>query len=320
MRTLIVRPLLAGIALGLAGVATVFSGLLLTLSEQHMLVAAPASIFRNVEIVALSSSEAAVSFDYQLPPGSNYGSVRFALRPAQCKEIWNRLSSSPSAASSAQSGSLRGSNALRIALAQPGTCRSDTVEFFVVRKSDKQQVYSEQVALPLRLALAAAVAAAPATALPPAPSPTAVPASATAAAPTAAATSSPQPTATAPASTTATTQATATATAAPTNTAAPTKKAASTATLRAATSTSVVLAAAAKTSATPAGTATACVHPPAWVPHTIQASDILIVLAERSNISVKELQRANCITTEKIYLGFTIYLPPAPTPTKTAAP
>ena len=310
MRTLIVRPLLAGIALGLAGVATVFGGLLLTLSEQHMLVAAPASIFRNVEIVALSSSEAAVSFDYQLPPGSNYGSVRFAVRPAQCKEIWNRLSSSPSAASSAQSGSLRGSNALRIALAQPGTCRSDTVEFFVVRKSDKQQVYSEQVALPLRLALAAAVAAAPATALPPAPSPTA------------AATSSPQPTATAPASATATTQATATATAtaAPTNTAAPTKKAASTATLRAATSTSVVLAAAAKTSATPAGTATACVHPPAWVPHTIQASDILIVLAERSNISVKELQRANCITTEKIYLGFTIYLPPAPTPTKTAAP
>lgn len=318
MRTLIVRPLLAGIALGLAGVATVFGGLLLTLSEQHMLVAAPASIFRNVEIVALSSSEAAVSFDYQLPPGSNYGSVRFAVRPAQCKEIWNRLSSSPSAASSAQSGSLRGSTALRIALAQPGTCRSDTVEFFVVRKSDKQQVYSEQVALPLRLALAAAVAAAPATALPLAPSPTAVPASATAAAPTAAATSSPQPTATAPASATATTQATATA--APTNTAAPTKKAASTATLRAATSTSVVLAAAAKTSATPAGTATACVHPPAWVPHTIQASDILIVLAERSNISVKELQRANCITTEKIYLGFTIYLPPAPTPTKTAAP
>lgn len=320
MRTLIVRPLLAGIALGLAGVATVFGGLLLTLSEQHMLVAAPASIFRNVEIVALSSSEAAVSFDYQLSPGSNYGSVRFAVRPAQCKEIWDRLSSSPSAASSAQSGSLRGSNALRIALAQPGTCRSDTVEFFVVRKSDKQQVYSEQVALPLRLALAAAVAAAPATALPPAPSPTAVPASATAAAPTAAATSSPQPTATAPASATATTQATAIATAAPTNTAAPTKKAASTATLRAATSTSVVLAAAAKTSATPAGTATACVHPPAWVPHTIQASDILIVLAERSNISVKELQRANCITTEKIYLGFTIYLPPAPTPTKTAAP
>lgn len=306
MRTLIVRPLLAGIALGLAGVATVFGGLLLTLSEQHMLVAAPASIFRNVEIVALSSSEAAVSFDYQLPPGSDYGSVRFAVRPAQCKEIWNRLSSSPSAASSAQSGSLRGSTALRIALAQPGTCRSDTVEFFVVRKSDKQQVYSEQVALPLRLALAAAVAAAPATALPPAPSPTA------------AATSSPQPTATAPASATATTQATATA--APTNTAAPTKKAASTATLRAATSTSVVLAAAAKTIATPAGTATACVHPPAWVPHTIQASDILIVLAERSNISVKELQRANCITTEKIYLGFTIYLPPAPTPTKTAAP
>lgn len=306
MRTLIVRPLLAGIALGLAGVATVFGGLLLTLSEQHMLVAAPASIFRNVEIVALSSSEAAVSFDYQLPPGSNYGSVRFAVRPAQCKEIWNRLSSSPSAASSAQSGSLRGSTALRIALAQPGTCRSDTVEFFVVRKSDKQQVYSEQVALPLRLALAAAVAAAPATALPPAPSPTA------------AATSSPQPTATAPASATATTQATATA--APNITAAPTKKAASTATLRAATSTSVVLAAAAKTSATPAGTATACVHPPDWVPHTIQASDILIVLAERSNISVKELQRANCITTEKIYLGFTIYLPPAPTPTKTAAP
>lgn len=320
MRTLVVRPLLAGIALGLAGVATVIGGLLLTLSEQRAPVAAPASIFRNVEIVAVSSSEAAINFDFQLAPGSNYGSIRFAARPTQCTDIWNRLSFAPSAASSAQSGSMRGSNALRIVLAQPGTCRSDTVEIFVVRESDKQQVYQEQAALPLRLALAAAVAAVPATALPPAPSPTAVPASATAAAPTVAATSSPEPTATVPASATATAQASKTATAAPTKTAQPTKKAGSTATVRAATPTSAVLAAAAATSASPAATATACVHPPNWVPYTIQASDFLIMLAERSNISLKELQRANCIITEKIYLGFTIYLPPTPTPTKAAAP
>ena len=328
MRTLVVRPLLAGIALGLAGVATVIGGLLLTLSEQRAPVAAPASIFRNVEIVAVSSSEAAINFEFQLAPGSNYGSIRFAARPTQCTDIWNRLSFAPSAASSAQSGSMRGSNALRIVLAQPGTCRSDTVEIFVVRESDKQQVYQEQAALPLRLALAAAVAAVPATALPPAPSPTAVPASATAAAPTVAATSSPEPTATVPASATATAQASKTATtaptkaatAAPTKTAQPTKKAGSTATVRAATPTSAVLAAAAATSASPAATATACVHPPNWVPYTIQASDFLIMLAERSNISLKELQRANCITTEKIYLGFTIYLPPSPTPTKAAAP
>ena len=328
MRTLVVRPLLAGIALGLAGVATVIGGLLLTLSEQRAPVAAPASIFRNVEIVAVSSSEAAINFDFQLAPGSNYGSIRFAARPTQCTDIWNRLSYAPSAASSAQSGSMRGSNALRIVLAQPGTCRSDTVEIFVVRESDKQQVYQEQAALPLRLALAAAVAAVPATALPPAPSPTAVPASATAAAPTVAATSSPEPTATVPASATATAQASKTATtaptkaatAAPTKTAQPTKKAGSTATVRAATPTSAVLAAAAATSATPAATATACVHPPTWVPHTIQSSDFLIMLAERSNISVKELQRANCIVTEKIYLGFTIYLPPTASPTKAAAP
>ena len=328
MRTLVVRPLLAGIALGLAGVATVIGGLLLTLSEQRAPVAAPASIFRNVEIVAVSSSEAAINFDFQLAPGSNYGSIRFAARPTQCTDIWNRLSFAPSAASNAQSGSMRGSNALRIVLAQPGTCRSDTVEIFVVRESDKQQVYQEQAALPLRLALAAAVAAVPATALPPAPSPTAVPASATAAAPTVAATSSPEPTATVPASATATAQASKTATtaptkaatAAPTKTAQPTKKAGSTATVRAATPTSAVLAAAAATSASPAATATACVHPPNWVPYTIQASDFLIMLAERSNISLKELQRANCITTEKIYLGFTIYLPPSPTPTKAAAP
>ena len=320
MRTLVVRPLLAGIALGLAGVATVIGGLLLTLSEQRAPVAAPASIFRNVEIVAVSSSEAAINFDFQLAPGSNYGSIRFAARPTQCTDIWNRLSFAPSAASSAQSGSMRGSNALRIVLAQPGTCRSDTVEIFVVRESDKQQVYQEQAALPLRLALAAAVAAVPATALPPAPSPTAVPASATAAAPTVAATSSPEPTATVPASATATAQASKTATAAPTKTAQPTKKAGSTATVRAATPTSAVLAAAAATSASPAATATACVHPPNWVPYTIQASDFLIMLAERSNISLKELQRANCIITEKIYLGFTIYLPPTPTPPKAAAP
>ena len=320
MRTLVVRPLLAGIALGLAGVATVIGGLLLTLSEQRAPVAAPASIFRNVEIVAVSSSEAAINFDFQLAPGSNYGSIRFAARPTQCTDIWNRLSFAPSAASNAQSGSMRGSNALRIVLAQPGTCRSDTVEIFVVRESDKQQVYQEQAALPLRLALAAAVAAVPATALPPAPSPTAVPASATAAAPTVAATSSPEPTATVPASATATAQASKTATAAPTKTAQPTKKAGSTATVRAATPTPAVLAAAAATSATPAATATACVHPPTWVPHTIQSSDFLIMLAERSNISVKELQRANCIVTEKIYLGFTIYLPPTPTPPKAAAP
>ncbi len=320
MRTLVVRPLLAGIALGLAGVATVIGGLLLTLSEQRAPVAAPASIFRNVEIVAVSSSEAAINFDFQLAPGSNYGSIRFAARPTQCTDIWNRLSFAPSAASSAQSGSMRGSNALRIVLAQPGTCRSDTVEIFVVRESDKQQVYQEQAALPLRLALAAAVAAVPATALPPAPSPTAVPASATAAAPTVAATSSPEPTATVPASATATAQASKTATAAPTKTAQPTKKAGSTATVRAATPTSAVLAAAAATSASPAATATACVHPPNWVPYTIQASDFLIMLAERSNISLKELQRANCIITEKIYLGFTIYLPPTASPTKAAAP
>ena len=333
MRTLVVRPLLAGIALGLAGVATVIGGLLLTLSEQRAPVAAPASIFRNVEIVAVSSSEAAINFDFQLAPGSNYGSIRFAARPTQCTDIWNRLSFAPSAASNAQSGSMRGSNALRIVLAQPGTCRSDTVEIFVVRESDKQQVYQEQAALPLRLALAAAVAAVPATALPPAPSPTAVPASATSAAPTVAATSSPEPTATVPASATATAQASKTAptkaatatptkaaTAAPTKTAQPTKKAGSTATVRAATPTSAVLAAAAATSATPAATATACVHPPTWVPHTIQSSDFLIMLAERSNISVKELQRANCIVTEKIYLGFTIYLPPTASPTKAAAP
>ena len=328
MRTLVVRPLLAGIALGLAGAATVIGGLLLTLSEQRAPVAAPASIFRNVEIVAVSSSEAAINFDFQLAPGSNYGSIRFAARPTQCTDIWNRLSFAPSAASNAQSGSMRGSNALRIVLAQPGTCRSDTVEIFVVRESDKQQVYQEQAALPLRLALAAAVAAVPATALPPAPSPTAVPASATAAAPTVAATSSPEPTATVPASATATAQASKTATtaptkaatAAPTKTAQPTKKAGSTATVRAATPTSAVLAAAAATSASPAATATACVHPPNWVPYTIQASDFLIMLAERSNISLKELQRANCIITEKIYLGFTIYLPPTPTPTKAAAP
>ena len=333
MRTLVVRPLLAGIALGLAGVATVIGGLLLTLSEQRAPVAAPASIFRNVEIVAVSSSEAAINFDFQLAPGSNYGSIRFNARPTQCTDIWNRLSFAPSAASNAQSGSMRGSNALRIVLAQPGTCRSDTVEIFVVRESDKQQVYQEQAALPLRLALAAAVAAVPATALPPAPSPTAVPASATSAAPTVAATSSPEPTATVPASATATAQASKTAptkaatatptkaaTAAPTKTAQPTKKAGSTATVRAATPTSAVLAAAAATSATPAATATACVHPPTWVPHTIQSSDFLIMLAERSNISVKELQRANCIVTEKIYLGFTIYLPPTASPTKAAAP
>ena len=320
MRTLVVRPLLAGIALGLAGVATVIGGLLLTLSEQRAPVAAPASIFRNVEIVAVSSSEAAINFDFQLAPGSNYGSIRFNARPTQCTDIWNRLSFAPSAASNAQSGSMRGSNALRIVLAQPGTCRSDTVEIFVVRESDKQQVYQEQAALPLRLALAAAVAAVPATALPPAPSPTAVPASATAADPTVAATSSPEPTATVPASATATAQASKTATAAPTKTAQPTKKAGSTATVKAATPTSAVLAAAAATSATPAATATACVHPPTWVPHTIKSSDFLIMLAERSNISVKELQRANCIITEKIYLGFTIYLPPTASPTNAAAP
>ena len=332
MRTLVVRPLLAGIALGLAGVATVIGGLLLTLSEQRAPVAAPASIFRNVEIVAVSSSEAAINFDFQLAPGSNYGSIRFAARPTQCTDIWNRLSFAPSAASSAQSGSMRGSNALRIVLAQPGTCRSDTVEIFVVRENDKQQVYQEQAALPLRLALAAAVAAVPATALPPAPSPTAVPASATAAAPTVAATSSPEPTATVPASATATAQPTKAATAAPTKTAtaaptkaataAPTKAAAAapTKTAQPTKKSGITATVRAATSASPAATATACVHPPNWVPYTIQASDFLIMLAERSNISLKELQRANCITTEKIYLGFTIYLPPSPTPTKAAAP
>ena len=340
MRTRTARPLLAGIAMGLAGMATVIGGLVLTLSEQRAQVAAPASILRNVEIVAASSAEAAINFDYQLAPGSSYGSVRFTVWPTECTAVRARLNFVPSAATSAQSGSMRGSDAPRIALAQPATCSSDTVQIFAVRESDGQQVYNELAAVPLRLVLAAAVAAAPATALPPAPSAlpsaTDLPASATAAP----ATSSPQPTATLPASATALAQASATAqptatvkpsatpqpsaTATATNivptapTAAPTLQAGGKPAGSGATPTSALLAAAAGTPAAPS--TTVCVHPPTWVPYIIQAGDILMALAERSNISVAELQRTNCIISEKIYAGFTIYLPPGPTPTKTATP
>ena len=96
MRTRTARPLLAGIAMGLAGMATVIGGLVLTLSEQRAQVAAPASILRNVEIVAASSAEAAINFDYQLAPGSSYGSVRFTVWPTECTAVRARRSAANS--------------------------------------------------------------------------------------------------------------------------------------------------------------------------------------------------------------------------------
>lgn len=73
----------------------------------------------------------------------------------------------------------------------------------------------------------------------------------------------------------------------------------------------------------PGGTPGACQPPSNWSAYVVQVGDTLNALAERTNVSVFDLQQVNCFTNLTIQPGQTIYLPftpPTPTVTPTGTP
>ncbi len=72
----------------------------------------------------------------------------------------------------------------------------------------------------------------------------------------------------------------------------------------------------------PSLTPTACGPPRGWVLYTVEAGDSLFRLSQKFNVTISELQRANCLTGTNIRAGQQLYVPfvPTPTPTFTATP
>lgn len=72
-----------------------------------------------------------------------------------------------------------------------------------------------------------------------------------------------------------------------------------------------------------AGTVGPCQAPSSWTPYVTQVGDTMNSLAERTGVSVYDLQQVNCLTNLTIQPGQTVYLPftpPTPTITPTFAP
>ena len=64
-----------------------------------------------------------------------------------------------------------------------------------------------------------------------------------------------------------------------------------------------------------------CQPPASWVSYVVQTGDTLNTLAERTNVSVYDLQQVNCLESYTILPGQTVYLPfTPPTPTATYTP
>jgi LysM repeat protein len=66
-----------------------------------------------------------------------------------------------------------------------------------------------------------------------------------------------------------------------------------------------------------------CQPPPTWVSYTVQTGDTLNSLADRTNLSVFDLQQVNCLESFTIFPGDIVYLPftpPTATPSPTRAP
>ena len=66
-----------------------------------------------------------------------------------------------------------------------------------------------------------------------------------------------------------------------------------------------------------------CQPPPSWIAYTVQTGDTLNSLANRTGLSVFDLQQVNCLETFTILPGDIVYLPfdpPTPTPSPTRAP
>ncbi|RME07271.1 MAG: LysM peptidoglycan-binding domain-containing protein [Anaerolineae bacterium] len=72
-------------------------------------------------------------------------------------------------------------------------------------------------------------------------------------------------------------------------------------------------------SPTTAAQPTACPVPENWQPYTVQNGDTLPSLAARHNVSQEQIISANCLLSETLLPGSSLYLPPLPTATATAA-
>lgn len=73
----------------------------------------------------------------------------------------------------------------------------------------------------------------------------------------------------------------------------------------------------------PAPTKTPCGPPAGWVAYTVRVGDTLYSLAKRTNTTVPQIQRANCLNSTVILSGQPLYLPfspPTPTIAATAVP
>ncbi|MBX3083916.1 MAG: LysM peptidoglycan-binding domain-containing protein [Anaerolineae bacterium] len=71
------------------------------------------------------------------------------------------------------------------------------------------------------------------------------------------------------------------------------------------------------------GTSAPCERQTDWVPYIVQRGDTLFSIARQAGISVAELQRGNCLTTDRIFEGQVLAVPegrPIGNPTVTGAP
>ncbi len=63
-----------------------------------------------------------------------------------------------------------------------------------------------------------------------------------------------------------------------------------------------------------------CPPPPGWVPYTIYPGDTLAGLSQRFGVSRDLLAQANCLYSDSLLPGYTLYVPPAPTATRCSPP
>ncbi|MCB0020912.1 MAG: LysM peptidoglycan-binding domain-containing protein [Anaerolineales bacterium] len=63
-----------------------------------------------------------------------------------------------------------------------------------------------------------------------------------------------------------------------------------------------------------------CQPPAGWIPLTVARTDTLLRLAIRFNLGAVELMEANCLSSDALIPGSTLFVPAAPLPTRTPAP
>jgi LysM repeat protein len=65
---------------------------------------------------------------------------------------------------------------------------------------------------------------------------------------------------------------------------------------------------------------TPCKPPPGWVAYTVKSGDTLFEISQRTNVTVGQLQNANCLPDATIRAGQQLFIPFLPTPTFTFTP